>query len=361
LTSILYYITDHGFGHTVRSVQLLRALKTARPELLLYARTTAPEWLIQHPRFRVHYSPQALDVGIVQRDTLQMELGETLKACQALHAKAPELVQREIDFVRRHRIHLILADIPALCFAVAEATAVPSIAVANFVWSWIYRAYLEQYPDFLPLIEQMDNCYRKATLALTLPYATDMGIFRCRESIPWIARASDLTKDKARDRLGLPRSAVIVLLSFGGFGLKRLPWNILRRQKDFIFVTTGRRKKSDGNMVVLSGNQPAYEHLVRGADVIVTKPGYGIVADIIAHRVPALYTDRGAFPEYPHLVQALRECATTQYVSQSDILSGAFCSEVTGLLERKPNWPDVRLDGASVAAERVLATLDRYS
>jgi hypothetical protein len=153
LTSILYYITDHGFGHAVRSVQVVRALKMARPELSVHVRTTAPKWLIQHPRFPIHYSRQALDLGMIQKDTLQMDLGETLSAWEALHWKSAKLIQQEIDFVRRHRIRLILADIPALCFAVAEAASIPSVAVANFVWSWIYRAYLKEYPDFLPLIE----------------------------------------------------------------------------------------------------------------------------------------------------------------------------------------------------------------
>jgi Glycosyl transferase family 1 len=359
LTSILYYITDHGFGHTVRSVQVIRAVKRARPELSVHVRTTAPEWLIQHPQYPIYYSRQALDIGVIQRDTLQMELGETLSAWQALRSRAPKLIRQEVDFVRRHRIQLIVADIPALCFAVAEAASIPSVAVANFVWSWVYRAYLKSYPDFLPLIEELDGFYRKATLALTLPYACDMEIFLRRETIPWIARTSDLSKEKARDRFGLPRFATIVLLSFGGFGMSRLPWNRFRELKDFIFITTGRIKSSDGNVFVLPDTQPQYEDLVRAADVIVTKPGYGIVADIIAHRVPALYTDRGEFPEYPRLVQALSECATAHFISQRDLFSGAFCSEVPRLLERRPNWPDVPLDGATVAAEKILATLDR--
>lgn len=359
MSSILYYITDHGFGHTVRSVQLIRALKQARPELSVFVRTTAPEWLIQHPRFPVQYSRQALDVGIVQRDTLQMELGETLSVCQALHARAPQIIQQELNFVRRHDIGLILADIPALCFEIAEQASLPSIAVANFVWSWIYRAYRKDYPDFSPLIEEMNGLYRKATLALALPYASYMEVFPNRASIPWITRMSGLSKKEARDRYGLPRFATIVLLSFGGIGMSRLPWNKIKKLTDFVFVVTGPVPNAEGNVFLLPDAQPHYEDLVRAADVIVTKPGYGIVADIIAHRVPALYTDRGDFPEYPRLVQALSECATAQFITQGDLLSGNFCSELITLLEKTPHWPDIPLDGAKVAAERVLAIFER--
>ena len=68
--------------------------------------------------------------------------------------------------------------------------------------------------------------------------------------------------------------------------------------------------------------QRNYEDLVRAVDVVVTKPGYGIVADVISHQVRILYTERGEFAEYPHLVQALDECATAEFIPQEQLLSG---------------------------------------
>ncbi|MGH7827587.1 MAG: glycosyltransferase family protein [Candidatus Binatia bacterium] len=361
LSSILYYITGHGFGHTVRSVQVIRALKRSLPELSIYVRSTAPEWLVQHTLFPVQYSRQSLDAGIVQTNSLKMDLGKTLRACQALHAEAPALIQQERDFIRYHKIQLIVGDIPALCFEIAAQTSRRSVAISNFTWSWIYRAYLNDHPHFLPIIEKMDGFYRKTTLALTLPCAGGMEVFPLREPIPWISRMSALSKDEARERFNLPRAGTMVLLSFGGLGLSGLSWSRLKQSKDFFFVATGASETVDGNVFILPDAQHHYEDLVRAADVIVTKPGYGIVADVLAHRVRILYTDRGDFAEYPRLVQVLTECATAEYVPQKELLSGDFLSYLTSLLEKKPNWPDVRLDGAQIAAEKVLAILNGHS
>jgi len=95
-------------------------------------------------------------------------------------------------------------------------------------------------------------------------------------------------------------------------------------------------------------------------DVIVTKPGYGIVADAIAHQSPMLFTDRGEFPEYPRLVEALHHCATAEYIPQSELLSGNIAPYLQTLLQKPPNWPAVPLNGAEVAADKIIRLLDNY-
>ena len=100
---------------------------------------------------------------------------------------------------------------------------------------------------------------------------------------------------------------------------------------------------------------------MRAADVIVTKPGYGIVADAIAHQKPVLYTNRGEFPEYVHLVQALDELAAAEFIAQDDLFSGNIETHIGRLLAKDRNWPPVALNGAAVAAERILALLATHS
>ena len=152
-----------------------------------------------------------------------MDLDETLAACQALHDGVSQIIDREATFIREHDINLIVGDIPPACFEIASQAKIPSVAVANFTWSWIYRAFSRNYSGFSPLISQMESFYSKATLALTLPYSCGMEVFPNQEPIPWITRASVVTKKEARSKFELPESATIVLLSFGGSGLQRLP------------------------------------------------------------------------------------------------------------------------------------------
>ena len=354
LSSILYYITGHGYGHAVRSNQVIRTLKKVRPDADLQVRTTAPKWLFPE---RVRYSRQSIDIGIVQRDSLEMDLDATLQTCRLLHKNAPRLIENELAFVRDHDVRLIIGDIPPLCFEIAARAGVPSVAIANFTWDAIYGAYLKELPEFGPLIDEMRQWYAKATLALTLPYPCNMDVFKQREPIPWVARFSGLQKNEARKKFSLPRSATVVMLSFGGLGLPRLPWDELKRMPDYVFVTTADESKVDGNIVILPDAQRHYEDFVRAVDVIVTKPGYGIVADAIAHQTPMLYTDRGEFPEYHKLVEALNDCAIAEFISQTELLSGNLEPYLRRLLDKTPNWPAVELNGAQVAAEKVIALM----
>ena len=356
MSSILYYITGHGYGHAVRSSQVIGSLKKTSPDLRIYVRTTAPEWLFLN---RVLLSRQAIDVGIVQKDSLEMDLDGTLRACQSLHNSVPRLIEQETNFVREHQIRLILGDIPPLCFEIAMRASVDSLAIANFTWSEIYRAYIKNCPGFKPLIEEMEGFYRNATLALTLPYPCGMDVFPRQEPIPWVARTSPLTKQEARKSFRLPQSATLVLLSFGGLGLERFPWSNLQKMSEFFFVTTGKSKQEINNVRFLPEAQRKYEDLVRAVDVVVTKPGYGIVADVISHQVRVLYTNRGEFAEYPHLTRALNEYATAEFIPQDQLLSGNLVPYLTRLLSKKENWPSVPLDGAEVAAAKILRLIDR--
>lgn len=337
----------------------MRALLSTDPDLTIHVRTSAPQWLFANSPTPVVYSRQTLDVGIVQRDSLRMEIAETLDSCQMLYHGAGDLIEQELAFIRAHNIQLIVGDTPPLAFEIAARAGLPSVSITNFTWDFIYRAYLDEYPGFVPLIEQMTACYGKTSLALTLPYPCDTSMFPHQQAIPWVARRSSLTKETARAKFGLPQWKTLVLLSFGGLGFDRIPWQKLKQQRQFLFVATGDAKRSEGNVVVLPDTQSQYEDLVCAVDAIVTKPGYGIVADVLAHRLPILYTDRGEFAEVAKLVEALRDCATCEYISQQELRAGNLAPYLTRLLNRQPHWPAIDLSGAQVAASKILEMLDQ--
>lgn len=360
MTAVAYYITAHGYGHAVRSREVIRALKSACPEITVHVRSATPEWFFDRPGFPIVYHCGAVDVGFLQKDGLEMDVPATLNACAAFHERIPRLLEEEIGFLHNERIRLIIGDIPPLCFEVAARASLPSVAITNFTWDWIYRSYVAAHESFAPVIEAMNGFYRKATLALSLPFSCDMAVFRERVEIPLITRVSALDKNEARKHFGVPSTATIVLISFGGFGLERLSGDKLEHLKDFFFVSTGTAPKKGKNFLLLPEALPDYVDLVRAADAVVTKPGYGIMADAIAHQTPVLYTSRGQFPEYPYLVRALTEWATSEFIPQEELVRGNMGAYLKTLLDKQPNWPEVPLNGAEAAAEKILGLLSSF-
>lgn len=297
-------------------------------------------------------------MGVVQPNSLRMDVEATFRACRQLHDRMPNLVEQEVKFIKQQKIDLVVGDIPPVCFEIAARANIPSVAMTNFTWDVIYRAYADKYPGFVPLINDMTCFYSKATLALALPYPCDMSMFPRRKAIPWVTRVSALSRNSARAAFGLPQDRTVVLLSFGGLGLDDLPWRALDEMTDFFFVTTAAAGESRGSLLILDGAQRHYEDLLRAVDVIVTKPGYGIVADVLAQRLPVLYTERGEFSEYPFLVQALNDLATAEFIPQDELLSGNVRPYLLRLLAKQQPWPAVQLNGAGVAAENILALLE---
>ena len=107
----------------------------------------------------------------------------------------------------------------------------------------------------------------------------------------------------------------LVLVSFGGHGVAGLDTSALARLKDYTIATTDLLARDhtvgpDPGLLHISEQQVydngfRYEDLVRAADVVVTKPGYGIISEAIANDAALLYTSRGHFVEYDVLVREM--------------------------------------------------------
>jgi len=96
--------------------------------------------------------------------------------------------------------------------------------------------------------------------------------------------------------------------------------------------------------------------LVGAADVVVTKPGYGIVTDCIGAGARLVYTDRGDFPEYPILVEQMARWLPCAYVTHAQLAAGDIDTALDDVLGiAVPPKPD--LAGADVVARRLLAAI----
>ena len=88
--------------------------------------------------------------------------------------------------------------------------------------------------------------------------------------------------------------------------------------------------------------------------MVVTKPGYGIVADCLANRVAVLFTDRGPFREYDVLADALTDLAQARHVPRQAVLAGELGPYLDALFAADQAWADLPMNGAAVIAERAL-------
>jgi len=98
-----------------------------------------------------------------------------------------------------------------------------------------------------------------------------------------------------------------------------------------------------------------YEDLVAACDVVLTKPGYGIVSECVANGTAIVYTPRGAFAEYPILVNHIERWLRHAFIDQSDLLSGRWRRSLDRAMEcaRPSGCPPT--NGAEVIADMISA------
>ena len=65
-----------------------------------------------------------------------------------------------------------------------------------------------------------------------------------------------------------------------------------------------------------------YEDIVHAMDVVISKPGYGIIAECVANQTALLYTSRGEFAEYDVLVAGLPRYLRAAFIDHGALFAG---------------------------------------
>ncbi len=355
------YVSGHGYGHATRTAEVLRAVRERASALKITICTSAPSFLFEGvvgPPLSVR--GVECDVGLVQKDALTIDEPATAEAARRFLAGWDGLVAREARWLRESGARLVLGDIPPLAFAAAADAGVPSIALGNFSWDWIYSHLAARQPALAEAAAHAAAAYARAGLLLRLPFAGDLSAFPRIEDVPLVARAPELTKQEARRRLGLDARPV-VLLSFGGVGMPGLDAAVFGRLDEHFFLLTQAGGGTAPNLRrLVAGDLSAaglsYPDVVAAADVVVSKPGYGIVTDCIGARTRLVYTDRGDFPEYEVLVAQMQRYLPVAFVSSADVREGRLAQALREV--RALPFPEASpTNGAAVAADRIAAAL----
>ena len=375
--AIVFYVSGHGFGHASRTIEVINAILVRRPETRIGVRTAAPRWLFDLTvKGKVTFSTLETDTGVVQIDALTLDEADSIRRASAFHSDLVTRAASETRILRELGAGLIVGDIPPLAFAVGAAAGIPSIAIGNFTWDWVYADYprVRLAPSLLPAIR---GAYARASMALRLPMSGGFETIANVKDIPFIARHATRTREEVCKILKLPADKPIVLASFGGYGLPGLDTDALAKLKKYTAITTanlplGRGRKemptAERKGSFISLNEEAmydagvrYEDLVGAAEAVVTKPGYGIISECIANDSAILYTSRGHFPEYDVLVEDLPKYTRSAFINHDDLFAGKWETHLDKLLAqpKQKNYKKPDTNGADVAAEILLKALDK--
>lgn len=319
---ILYIaITNHGFGHATRAAAIAAEIQRLYPEILLILTTTAPRWLLEaYIPGDFILRPRALDVGVVQTDSLTMDKAATLAKLQQIQAEQHRIIASEVNFIRQNRVGLVLADIPPLAAPIAHAAGIPAWMISNFGWDFIYRHW---GGEFIPIADWIADCFRQCDQLFRLPLHEPMSAFPQVKDVGFTGGTPRYSVEELRQtwKITTPLEQT-VLMTFGGLGLERIPYHNVQRFPDWQFISFDRNAPDFPNLIRIIDHHYRPVDLMPICGRMISKPGYSTFSEACRLNLPIVSITRDDFAEAPVLIQGIQAHVPHQILSSAEFFTG---------------------------------------
>ena len=299
--------------------------------------------------------------GVVQRGPLETDLAATRVALQRHLDDWPRLVDAEAGFLRDRGARLVYGDLPPLAFAAAAVAGVPSVALANFSWSWIYQGFAARDPWFAVAAERLRRAEEQADLLLELAMGGGLDHFPERRPIAPVARARSRTREQIRASLPVfaERARTFVLFSLGGFGAD-LEVPLHGTGRHHLIVSSARVPGAPAGVSFIEPTDELPHHeLVAAVDCVIGKPGYGTVAECLRRPTPLCWLERGDFRETAPLVESIERWLPSAPITLDDLTGGRWSEIADAAIAWPPRERAPVPDGADQATALLQSLLSR--
>lgn len=356
--TLLLTVSGHGYGHATRLAGLLRELRERLPALRCVVHAACPLRIFQPPAAPAGLVVERLtyDFGLRQQSSVAVDIPATLAGLAAGRAQLPEKQKQFRTVLRDLRPAAVVADIPAAPLAWAAASGIPAIGISNFTWDTIYAELGREFPAFLPYAAEQAEYYAAADVLLRLPFGPAPAAWREVLDIPLLGKRSTHDRAAARRALGLAAEDSVMLLSFGGFAPAGVTGFTQRFPQEWQFLScTPWPGEFPGRLTLLGDNCPLpHEAVVAAADIVIGKPGYSTISECLANRTKFLYVPRTDNPECRYLADGVEQHGLARAIRPDDFAAGRWQAPLAELLADDRPWPNLRLDGAQVAADEII-------
>ena len=347
-------ISSHGFGHLGQTAPVIAALQTRQPGLRLTIRSGLPSGLL---KARIcgefHHIATASDFGFVQLDAVSIDHEATRMAYLRAHQDFSTRVEREAELLAELGPDLVLSNVSYLPLAGARRAGIVSGAMSSLDWHGLAMHFYSADPAMQSTLREMADAYRAADqfLALT-PGMPPSGLPRVCNIGPVATIAADHERQVVRQALGVGERECVVLVAMGGFQLD-CPTERWPVREGLRYLLPAAWPQSHPSALRYGIGEFAFASLLRAADAVVTKPGYGTFVEAACTGTPVLYLRREDWPEQEFLIDWLQKHDRCDEISRTELADGTW----TEVLERglKKPLPKTPVPTGAHAASSIFA------
>jgi hypothetical protein len=299
MKTIVYYVSDYGFGHATRSIAMIRRILSKYPSLRIFVKSDGPYDLLVRSfigsRVSVIRCRNDIAVPLLLPDTDAVDKDRTRDLLLRWMGSWESYIAIETRFCSDHAVDMIISDIAPQPFIAAAECSIPSIAVSNFSWDSIYQ---HLFPDLPEVIEKIRTAYGSATLACQLPFFVPMDAFRTLIPVSLLARDVTVTREKMRKRLGIPNDETVVF-----FNPRCPPDQIypalveLSEHEHVMVILPSGYPTPHAGIIPIAPDETESQNWIGMCDLVVTRCGYSTVSEAVQARVPLIVWERLGFIE----------------------------------------------------------------
>ena len=344
MTNICFYISDYGYGHASRDIAIIRKIINENKDVKIFVKTDVPYNFVRQslPQKNVEVVRAKNDIGVVfKENNVSVDKEKTKEMLKEWLSSWSDYIQNERKFCETHEVDLILSDIVPQSFIVADELEIPSIAISNFTWHYIFS---NLFGD-VAATERIKEAYQCADIALVLPFNEDMNLFRKKKKISLVSREITVDRRVMRRKCGVSDDELLVYV---GVGLS-FDSSFMRNMKkidvsNVKFLVSSHAELPFENVIKIPNTETETQNYIGICDLVVSKTGYGTVSEAVRARIPMFLLKREGFKEDELVGNKVEEMGIGKFISEKSFLDGDWVSDLNRLGEYTKRFDNLNLN-----------------
>lgn len=338
MKSIIFYLSDHGFGHASRNIPIIKSLLSSNESLNVIVKTGFFQGKFIESNFlgesRLSVIKESMDVGLVLKPmSFEIDAPRLESRVWEYVQSWDERITKEIEFLSSLQPDLIVSDIVPWVFHAANKLQIKSVLMTNFTWVEIYKEYLS-----LPLVKAYQDSYALAdeVLIYDLSGVHMKEQFIKYDEVSLCARRFDLL---AVAEIQSQYNQPLVFVSVGRSVDLMEEMDVSNEPYHFI-VTEGIQLVGE-NVTYLPKETPNTQDYILASEFVITKAGFGTLAEALLAKKKIAVIERNSIAEDRATVEWLVSRHLAWPVQYN---GGLTLSSILRTLEKwTPKYEDVQL------------------
>jgi len=283
MKTVAFYISNHGFGHASRNIPLIKGMLEMNKIINVIIKTGKAQLDFMKQSLKafskIAYYEADLDVGLIlKKGSLEIDKIALEKELLSFIRSWDIKIDIEAEFLAEKEVDLVISDIVPWIFKSCKKANVKSIFISNFTWVEIYKEYFNKN-----ICEEYLECYKMADNAFLYSlFNNDLELyFKKYEEVGLACREFNELKVQAiKSKFNRPMVFVSVGRSVDleqEIDVSNLPYK---------FICTEGIKLTGNNVTYLPIDTENTHDFVKACDYVITKAGWGTVAEALCAKKP---------------------------------------------------------------------------